>query len=79
MLRWAQRERRVVVTEDVRDFMVLHGAHLNRGETHAGVLFSSPRAFPRRMTAVGQLITALVAFIEERAHAGTLEGDIAWL
>lgn len=79
LLRWAQHEGRVVVTENVRDFMVLHRAFLSRADLHAGMLFTSPRAFPRRMDAVGRLIAALGAFIEGRAETETLEGDVAWL
>lgn len=79
LLRWAQRERRVVVTENVRDFMVLHRAFLNLGEMHAGLIFTSPRTFPRRIDAVGRLITALAAFVEGHAEADALNGDVAWL
>jgi predicted nuclease of predicted toxin-antitoxin system len=79
LLHWALSERRVVVTENVRDFMVLHHAFLNRGEQHAGILFTSPRAYSRRAAAVGHLIAALAAFIQSRPEAETLGGDIAWL
>lgn len=79
LLRWAQRERRVVVTENVRDFMVLHHAYLQFGEVHAGILFTSPRAFPRRTAAVGRLIAALAAFMDDHPDDETLVGDVAWL
>lgn len=79
LLRWAQRDRRVVVTENVRDFMVLHRAFLNGGELHAGMLFTSPHAFPRRTGAVGHLIDALSAFLEDHAGTESLDSDVAWL
>lgn len=79
LLRRARREQRVVVTENVRDFMVLHHAFLDRGETHPGMLFTSPHKFPRRMAAVGPLIAALAAFVEDHAGSRTLESDMAWL
>jgi hypothetical protein len=79
LLYWAREERRVLVTENVGDFMPLHHASLSRGEVHAGMLFTSPRRFPRRMAAVGLLITALAGFIDERPDVAVLEGQIAWL
>jgi len=47
LLRWARDEGRVLVTENVRDFMSLHRTFLARGDVYAGILFTSPRAFPR--------------------------------
>lgn len=79
LLRWAQRECRVVLTENVVDFMPLHHAFLLRGERHAGMVFTSPRTFPRRMAAVGKLIAALEAFLASRADDDALGGDTRWL
>ncbi len=78
LLRWARDEGRVLVTENVRDFMPLHQAFLTRGDVHAGILFTSPRTFPRRTDAMGSLITALGAFLDSHL-TDTIVGDIAWL
>ncbi len=78
LLRWAGDEGRVLVTENVRDFMPIHHAFLARGELHAGILFTSPRRFPRRAGAVGALVSALAAFMG-RHDASALVGDVAWL
>ncbi len=79
LLRWSQREGRVVVTENVRDFMAPHHMDLGRGDTHAGILFTTPRRFPRRMAAAGSLIAALAAFIGENDDAHIPTGETSWL
>jgi hypothetical protein len=79
LLRWAQREGRILVTENVGDFMVIHNAFLGRGELHGGILFTSPRKFPRRMAAIEHLVDVLTAFIEEETAADALQGGVAWL
>jgi predicted nuclease of predicted toxin-antitoxin system len=78
LLRWAQSDGRVLVTEDVRDFTVLHHTFLTRGDLHAGLILTSPRKFSRRMSAVGSLIDALAAFIDAHAEEAYV-GQIAWL
>jgi predicted nuclease of predicted toxin-antitoxin system len=78
LLHWARHDGRVLVTENVRDFMPLHQAFLARGDVHAGILFTSPGKFPRRTAAVGSLITALAAFLDRRP-AEAMAGDTAWL
>lgn len=78
LLRWARGERRILVTENVRDFMAIHHAFLARGEPHAGILFTSPRKFPRRTGAVGVLVSALATFMD-RHDASALMGDVTWL
>jgi uncharacterized protein with PIN domain len=79
LLRWARSESRVVVTENVRDFMPLHSAFLARGESHFGIVFTSPRAFSRRRAAVGRLISALATFLDDRVDTDTVEGGVIWL
>jgi len=78
LLRLARDEGRVLVTENVRDFMLLHQAWRAQGDVHAGILFTSPRTFPRRTDAMDSLITALRAFLDSHV-TDTIAGDIAWL
>ncbi len=78
LLIWARDEGRVLVTENVRDFMPLHQAFLARGDVHAGLLFTSPRRFPRRTDAMGSLITALRAFLDSHLTDAII-GDTEWL
>jgi len=77
LLRWAQAQARVVVTENARDFMRLHRSFLARGEEHAGIVLTSPRGFPRDADRIGHLIRALAQFIDE--HPQGFRDNIAWL
>ena len=78
LLRWAQREVRVLVTEDVADFTVLHAQYLARGELHTGIVFTSSRSHSRDIRAVGPLLAALADFIDQRPGVSLLEGEIIW-
>lgn len=78
LLRWARQQGRVLVTENARDFMPIHQQFLNRGKVHAGILFTSPRRFPRHSAAFGPLVKALVEYALG-PDAPDLEGDVAWL
>lgn len=76
LLRWSAAERRLLVTENVRDFAPLHGAFLARGESHTGIVFTSPQRFPRRRAGIGALVRALAALA---ASAPDLGSDVHWL
>lgn len=78
LLRWARHQRRVLVTENVRDFMPIHQQFLERGELHAGIIFTSPRRFPRHGQAFGLLVKALAEYALS-TDTPDLEGDVAWL
>jgi predicted nuclease of predicted toxin-antitoxin system len=79
LLRAAAAERRAVVTEDVRDFALAHRAHLERGETHFGIIFTSSRRFPRVKSARRQLVAALRRFLEEHPQDDELSCLVYWL
>ena len=53
----ARSEGRAVVTENVRDYRPLAEALLAAGESHAGLVFTTTKRWPR--TDPGALITAL--------------------
>lgn len=53
LLRRAQRELRVLVTDNVVDFAPLIGLFAELGEHHSGVLFTSGNAFPRSEEGIG--------------------------
>jgi hypothetical protein len=65
ILRAATGERRVVVTNDVRDYVALVEDFGLRGESHFGVLLTSDSAFPRSKRGIGPLVGALEAFAKE--------------
>lgn len=62
VLRTATAERRVVVTNNVRDFAPLVEAFGVRGETHFGVIFTDDATFPRTQAGIGSIVLALADF-----------------
>jgi len=77
VLEWATAQGRCLVTENVKDFEVLRRASAAQGSTHAGLLYSGPRRFPRDRRFVG----ALVAALDQMIAAGQLPGsdEVGWL
>jgi hypothetical protein len=56
----AHAEIRVVVTENAGDFRVLAALWLQRGQSHGGMVFTSPKRWPLGdPRTVGRLVTAL--------------------
>jgi predicted nuclease of predicted toxin-antitoxin system len=66
VLEAAQREGRVLVTENVRDYRPLEGALLADRSHHVGMVYTSNRQFPRGDPAtVGRLVHALDALLRD--------------
>lgn len=74
ILRTATLERRVIVTNNVRDFAPLVEDFGLRGETHFGVVFTDDSTFPRTQAGIGLLVRALAAFVEDAADDDLLNG-----
>lgn len=72
-------EHRAIVTEDASDFIPILRAATIRGTDHFGVLFTSPRQFPRTARAIGRLVAALDAFLAEHPADDALRGQSWWL
>lgn len=64
VLRTATAERRVVVTNNVRDFAPLVEDFGLRGETHFGVIFTDDETFPRTQPGIGLIVRALAGFVQ---------------
>jgi predicted nuclease of predicted toxin-antitoxin system len=77
VLEWATDQGRCLVTENVKDYEVLRRAAVAQGRTHAGLLYSGPRRFPRDRRFVGVLVVAL----DKTIAAGQLPGpdEVGWL
>jgi hypothetical protein len=77
VLEWATDQGRCLVTENVKDFEVLRRLSAAQGRTHAGLLYSGPRRFPRDRRFVGALVGAL----DKMVTAGQLPGpdEVGWL
>ena len=65
--RRAQEDGRAVVTDNVRDFMVVLAEHASRAEPHCGVVFAVRPSFDRaRPGIVGDMTRALDALFPEQ-------------
>jgi predicted nuclease of predicted toxin-antitoxin system len=71
VLRTAAVERRVVVTNNVRDYAPLVEDFGLRGEPQFGVIFTDDATFPRTHAAIGMFVNALAMFVE-----GTPDDDL---
>jgi len=79
LLRWAGRDDRVLVTENVQDFLPIHAEFLKHGEQHCGLILTSARKLPRSIDGFGALITALAKVLREHPALGQLQSDVFWL
>ena len=77
LLRVATAERRTIVTENVADFAELHRQSILGGEPHAGLVFTSPRRYPRTRRGIGKLVRALAGLLAE--GPADLKGQTWWL
>lgn len=77
VLEWATDQGRCLVTENVKDYEVLRRAAAAQGRTHAELLYSGPRRFPRDRRFVGMLVVAL----DKTIAAGQLPDpdEVSWL
>jgi len=65
ILQYARSEGRALVTENIRDFRPLAEQLVSSGESHAGLVFTTDRRWPRNDA--GALINALERLLVERA------------
>ena len=76
LLAWASADDRVLVTENVADFVELHRWAVLRSRSHAGLVFTSPKRFRRTRRAIGRLVKALDEFTGSDSD---VEGRVWWL
>ena len=79
LLAAAIAERRAVVTENVGDFIELHRAAIITGSTHYGLIFTSPRQFPRTRRAIGRLVRTLEVLLKAHPSVDALRDQTWWL
>jgi predicted nuclease of predicted toxin-antitoxin system len=79
LLNAANDDARVVVTENVADFVELHRVAVLRGREHHGIIFTNRRQFPRNREAIGRLVRALEALLAERPRTESLVLQTWWL
>ena len=74
-----QSEARVIVTNNVRDFMPLAQQALQSGSTFYGLVFTSDKSLPRSKANVGTFISLLDALLAARVAEQELPAKIEWL
>lgn len=79
LLEIAASERRALVSEDVRDFSIVHRRWIDAGKRHYGVLLTARKRFPRSKRARRQLIAALRAFLRAHPADDDLRDQLSWL
>jgi hypothetical protein len=79
LLTLASDESRVIVTENVADLAELHRQQILTGDGHAGLVFTSPKGFPRTRRGIGRLVRALSALLNEQPGADALADQVWWL
>ena len=80
ILEAGRAEGRTVVTENVVDFRPLARYLLDRDGSHAGLVFTSNRRWPRhRRATFGRLVDALDALVLELPHERALADREHWL
>ena len=81
LLRASTAEGRAVVTENVKDFAVLHRRITAEGRRHMGLVFTHPRRFPRAgRNHVRVLAEALAMFLSQRGSTlSDAESFVWWL
>lgn len=75
ILEVAAAEDRVLITENIRDFVALNALWSAQHRSDAGILLVSTRTFPYSAGRVGRLVLA----IEDRAATSLDAGSIAFL
>ena len=79
LLAFCTRERRVLVSENVPDFMPLVHDLAVRGEAHYGVVFTSPSSMPRGHRTIGLFVEALDGLLRDHPTEDALRDQVRWL
>ena len=79
ILEQAAGDARSALSENARDFMLLHEQWRKRGDLHSGIVLTSRRRFPRTKHTVGALVEALEDLLEARTSDDAMRGTFVWL
>lgn len=75
----AYQASRVLVTDNLRDFLPLHTALMDSDRHHAGLLLASPSKYPRAKRTLGRWVDALDAYLTTLPSGPNLDDTYAWL
>lgn len=78
MLQRSSVAGRVLITEDAKDFPLIHRRLLEANEGHSGIILTSHAKYPRSSRGTGKLVRALDNYLVRHSSAN-LESAIHWL
>jgi hypothetical protein len=79
LLELCDRESRVLMTNNVRDFMPLARDWAAAGRDHAGLILTSDASLPRHMGTVGRYVALLSTLMRENETQRALNNQVRWL
>lgn len=79
VLQAAVAEGRALLTENARDFAVLHRQWMDEGKTHLGIVLTSQRSLPRRKSSPRPLVAALRSLLRAHPSDDALRDQLVWL
>ena len=79
LLTLATSQRRAIVTENVADFVELHRLGIITSTSHFGIVFTSPRQFPRTRRGIGRMVRALDMLLALQPSLGAMRDQTRWL
>lgn len=79
LVRVTARERRALLTNNVRDFVALARRWAAAGEDHHGLIFTSDASLPRSTRTIGRYVSKLRVLLEENPDDGAFRNRVHWL
>ena len=75
----AQKEQRVIFTNNVRDFIPIVNRALQGAASFHGIVFSNDKSLPRTKSNTGTITTLLHALLTQHGEDETLPTGVQWL
>jgi predicted nuclease of predicted toxin-antitoxin system len=75
----ATAERRALLTENVRDFAVIHQERMSAEQPHHGIVLTDFRRFPRRKAIRRALLNAIRQLLRVYSTEDALRDQLVWL
>jgi len=72
-------ERRAIVSENARDFALLHRRFIDEGRTHYGIVLTASRRFTRRRAGRRLFLAALRTLLRTHPSEDALRDQLIWL
>jgi hypothetical protein len=79
LLRRMARERRAIMTNNVKDFVPLSSRAALERDDHFGLLLTSDKSMPRRLDAIGRVVESLDEFLSRHQAKESCRNQIQWL